>query len=197
MASTTSPDTGMFSSPRAQRRLFWLSGGVLVVGLVVFVSVVLLRGPSAIHSGFTKQPAQFAPHLTKAPPSPEVYKVARTFIETAVQRKNLDAAYPIVGSELTGGMSRKQWDKGNIAVVPYQANNTKTASFIVDWSYTTQVLLEVDLVAKPGTNQRPHLDFFLGLKKVGVKQGKGGHWVVNYWLPNWTPPVPMGPAGGN
>jgi hypothetical protein len=188
-SSTTSPDTGFLSSPRAQRRLLWVSGGVFAAGLAVFISVYVLRGSSGIHSPITNKPAQLATHLTKAPAPPEAFKIARQFIETAVQRKNLDSVYPLVGPALKGGMTREQWDKGNIAVMPYLATNTKTTTFLVDWSYKTQILMEVDLVAKPGTNTlHPHLDFYLGLKKMG---GKNGHWVVNYWLPHWMPPVPM------
>lgn len=190
MASMMSTDNhGFLSSPRAQRRLFWISGGILVIGIAAFVSVYVLKGSPGTQDKFSNQPAKFAPHLTKAPPPPVAFKIARKFVETAVQRKNLDAIYPLVGPAIKGGMSRKTWDKGNIAVMPYQASNAKTAAFQVDWSYDKQILFEVDLVAKPGSNTRPHLLFYLGLQKFN------GRWLVNYWLPHWMPPVPANPGG--
>lgn len=197
MASTSSTATGILNSPRAQRRLLWISGAVLFVGLVAFISVFVLRGTSGLHSPFHGK-AKLQPVLHKAPPPHVAFTIARKFIETAPERKNLASIYPFVAKEIKGSQTLKQWTKGNIAVDPYLAENTKTAAFVTDWSYTNQILFEVVLTAKPGT-QAPdapkHLDWFLGLKKVGAK----GHrrWAVNYWLPNWTPPHPMGPVGGN
>lgn len=184
-----STETGILSSPRAQRRLLWISGSVLVLGITAFIAVYVLKGTPGVQNKFSNQPAKFATHLTKAPAPPVAFKIARKFLETAVLRKNLDSIYPFVGPALKGGMTREQWDKGNIAVDPYPAGNTKTAAFTVDWSYKTQILLEVDLVAARGSTQRPHLLFYLGLKK------QNGHWLVNYWLPHWMPPVPMNMNG--
>ena len=179
---------GFLSSPRAQRRFLWISGGVFAVGLIVFLSVYVFRGSSGYHAPLSKQPAQHAQKMIKAKPDPAAYKVARTFMETAVQRKNLSAAYPLVGPDLKGGLTLKQWDKGNIPVVQYPAGNLKTAGFQVINSYKTQMLLIVDLVAKRGTDVRPHLPFWIGL--IRAHNDPKGRWLVNYWLPYWSPPLP-------
>jgi len=188
MESSTSPAASILNSPRAQRRFMWISGGVLVVGLTVFLAAFVFRGSPGPHSPISDKPAQKAPTLTKAPPDPAAYKVARKFIETAPLRKNLDAAYPLVNRDISGGMSKKQWDKGNIAVLPYPAGNTKTAGFEVIGSWKTKLMLVVDLVARRGTDVRPHLPFWLGLVREGGKPN--GRWLVNYWQADWTPPVP-------
>jgi hypothetical protein len=187
MESTNSPSTGILSSPRAQRRLLWLSATIFAIGLIVFL-VTYFTGSSGYHSPISNKAAKSAPKQVKAPPDPAAYKVARKFIETAPLRKNLDAAYPLVNQEISGGMTKKEWDKGNIAVLPYPAGNTKTAGFQVLWSYKTQLMLVVDLVAARGTNVRPHLPFFLGLVRAGNKPN--GRWLVNYWEADWAPPVP-------
>jgi hypothetical protein len=187
-STTTQASGGMFSSPRAQRRLIWISGGIFAVGLAVFLSLVVLRGSSAVHSPISSKPAQLAPKEVKAKPSEAAFKVARRFIETAVLRKNLDDAYSLVNADIKGGQTRAQWDKGNIAVLPYPAGNTKTADFVVDWSYTDQLMLTVDLVARQGVkNIRPHLAFWLGLTRA---HGDHGRWLVNYWQADWRPPLP-------
>ena len=124
--------------------------------------------------------------------SREEIRLARQFIQTAVERRNLDAAYTIVNPDLKGNLTRKQWDTGNIPVVAYAAENADTASFKVDYSFETAALLEVDLVAKPGQDQRPHLLFFIGLKRAGGNPT--GRWLVNYWQPHWRPPVPNAPG---
>jgi hypothetical protein len=192
MESSSSPASGGFlSSPRAQRRLMWIGGAVLGVGLIAFISGVVLRGTSGIHSPISTLPAQTHPKLIKAPPAKDALKVARQFIETAPLRKNLGQAYSLVGPSLKGTLTRKQFIKGNIPVIDYPAGNAKTAAFTVDWSYRTQMMLEVDLVAKKGSgsNIRPHLPFFLGLERKGDQPN--GRWQVTTFIPVWHPPIPM------
>jgi hypothetical protein len=191
-SSSSTADRGWLNSPRAQRRLMWISGGVFGVGLIVFLSVFVFRGSSGIHSPISNKPAQHVKPLVKAPPDPAAYKVARKFMETAVLRKNLSVAYPLVNHDIKGGLTLKQWDKGNIPVMPYPADNVKTAGFDVVNSYKTQMLLIVDLVATPGTHVRPHLPFWVGLVRAHNKPN--GRWLIDYWLPYWAPPVPI--AGG-
>jgi len=193
-ASGGSPTGGGFlNSPRAQRRLILISGVVFAAGLIAFISAYVLRGTSGIHSPISNKPAQTVQKLVKAPPSKAAFKVARQFLETAPLRKNLDQAYPLVGRPLRGNMSRKEWTKGNIPVIDYPAGNTKTAAFLVQWSYRTQMMLEVDLVARAGSgsNVRPHLAFLLGLERQGDKPN--GRWLVTTWIPDWHPPIPSEP----
>jgi hypothetical protein len=187
-SSSSSVNDGFLSSPRAQRRLLWLGGGVFGIGLIVFLSVFVLRGSPGPSSPISNKPAYTAPKQVKAPPDPTAFKTARTFIETAVLRKNLDAAYPLVNQDIKGGLTKKQWETGNIPVILYPAENTKTAAFTVLWSYKTQLMTIVDLVAKPGSGVRPHLPFYLGLVRAHNKPN--GKWLVNYFEADWHPPVP-------
>lgn len=189
-SSPSSATGGLLSSPRAQRRFLWISGAVLMIGLIVFLAAFAWRGSSGIHAKISNTPAQQAPKLVKAKPDPKAYTVARKFMETAVLRKHLSAAYNLAGPDIKGGMTLKQWDKGNISVMGYPAGNVKTAGFTVVSSYKKQMMLLVDLVARPGTDVRPHLPFWLGLVRAHNKPN--GHWLVNYWLPDWEPPVPTG-----
>ena len=191
-SSSPTADGGFLSSPRTQRRLMWISGGIFAVGLIVFLSVFVFRGSSGLHSPISNQPAQHVKEPVKAPPDKQAYKVARQFIETAVARKNLDSAYKLVGPDIKGGLTLKKWETGNIPVVSYPAGNAKTAGFEVVSSYKTQMMLIVDLVAARGTDVRPHLPFWIGLVRAHNKPN--GRWLVNYWLPDWSPPVPL--AGG-
>lgn len=184
MSSTTSSPTGFFSTPRAQRWLMWVSGAVLVVGVAVFLGIFLSRGSSKPASAGNLSTVSSAPpstkpaaHAQRVAPSGDALKVARTFLETAVLRKNLDAAYAIVGPDLKGGMSIAQWRKGNIAVVPYPALNAKTAKFQVTESHKNELFAQVALYPRKGSGVTRPLAFNLGVQRIG------GKWVVNYWLP--------------
>lgn len=184
---STPSETGFFSSPRNQRRLMWASGAVLLVGLIVFLTTVVFHGSSGIKSPISTVRAQSAPKQIRAKADPKAFEVGRKFIETAVQRKNLDAAYTLVNDEIKGGQTRKQWDTGNIAVIKYPSGNAETAAFTVVWSYRTQMMTIVDLVAKKGSHLRPHIPFWLGFVRAHDKPN--GHWLVNYFQADWTPPV--------
>lgn len=190
MASPSGILTGFLNSPRKQRRFFIVSVAVLLIGAGAFLATVVFKGtPNAFTDTLSNKPAQLYHPDKTVKLAPEEIRLARQFIRTAVERRNLDAAYTIVHPDLKGALTRKQWDTGNIPVVTYPARNAETAAFTVDYSYKTAALLEVDLVAKRGQDQRPHLLFFIGLKREGGKPN--GRWLVNYWQPHWKPPVPQ------
>lgn len=191
MATSNGILGGLLDSPRKQRRFFILSASVLAVGIVAFVSLVLLRGTSnAFTDTISNKPAQLNHPDKKAPVSKDEIAIARQFIRTAVARKNLDSAYAIVHPDIKGTLTRKQWDTGNIPVVSFPARNTETAAFTTVYSYETSALLEVDLTATSAAlTTRPHLRFYVGLKRQGDKPT--GHWLVSYWQPHWRPPMPQ------
>ena len=194
MAGNTGILGNLLNSPRRQRQFFILSAVVLVAGIAAFLAMVVFRGTSnAFTDTFSNQPATLNHPEKKVAVSKGQIALARKFIQTAVMRQNLSAAYDMVNADLKGRMTRKQWTTGDIPVIYYEAENVKTAAFQVDYSYETSALLEVDLVAKPHTETRPHLLFFIGLKRAGGK--KDGRWLVDYWQPHWRPPVPSGRLG--
>jgi hypothetical protein len=159
----------------------WISGLVLVVGVAVFLAVFLSRGSSpavtsdisTISSKPTDTTQSTGP---KVPAAPAALQVARTFLETAVPRKNLESAYDIVGPALKGGFSRAQWNTGNIPVTFFDALNLKTAPFVIKWSHPNELMLEVGLKGKPGSVVKS-LGFLLGVDRIG------GKWLVNYFIP--------------
>lgn len=194
MSSTTSTPTGFLSSPRNQRLLMWISGAVLVIGVAVFLGVFFSRGTSQPASaGNLSTVSSAGPSSTKTAtknptvaPSATALKAARTFLETAVLRKNLDVAYPLVGPDLKGGMSLATWRKGNIPVVGYPATNAKTAKFLVKGSNKNELRLEVALTPRKGSGVRP-LAFKLNVDRIG------GKWLVNYWIADYSLPVRANP----
>jgi hypothetical protein len=183
----------LWGTPRRQRRFFVASGALLLAGIVAILATVVFRGTgNAFPDKFSNQAAQVSRPDKLAPMTKGELDLARLFIRTAVARQNLDAAYSFVHPDLRGGLTRSQWDKGNIPVLYYQASNAKTVSFKIDYSYQTQALLEANLHARPGTEDRPSLLFFIGLKREGGTPT--GRWLVNYFEPNWRPPIPMAPG---
>lgn len=193
MANSTGILGGMLNSPRKQRRFLIISGAVLAAGVIAFISTVLLRGtPNAFTDTISSKPATMYHPDKVAPVTKDQIALMRTFIKTAVARKNLKYAYTIVDRDLKGDMTLKQWLSGNIPVVQYEAANVDTAAFIPVYHYRTQALFNVDLIPVGHTQQRPELLFFIGMKRAGGS--KTGKWLIDYWQPRWRPPVPMAPG---
>src|SRR5262249_56931876 len=113
----------------------WLAGLVLVAGIIVAI-VHFVPGKSAPPAAVSKTPP------AKAPAQPKTVKLsksatgtARKFVQTAVGREDLAAAWKIAGPDIRGGLTHKQWMTGNIPVVPYPIKTLATARFKIDFSY--------------------------------------------------------------
>jgi hypothetical protein len=171
---------------RQRRRLVWVLAGAAVCGGLGLV-LVLAPDKDAPKQRLSNQPAQVEAPLVKVPLADEARRVAVRFIQTAVARENLDEAWTLVGPNLRGGLSRKEWVTGANPVVPYPIDQLDVAPYKVDESYTTSALLEVALLPRKGAGVRAQV-FFLGLRKVGT--GKNARWVVDNWVPRAAAVVP-------
>jgi hypothetical protein len=192
------------SSARFNRYLMWFSGLVLAAG-VAFLLIKLVPGndntQKAPDPGFVaKLPAKSVP-LTNAKGAavksyeeldPDVRATIRTFLATAVARRNLDKSWAVVAPSMKQGYTFQEWShggpgKGGLPVIPYPIENVDTTQYYLDYASTKEILLEVGVSAPAAKKMRP-VAFQLGL----VQRGKGAdsRWLVNYWMPRWTPPIP-------
>ena len=181
------------NSPRAQRRFFFSSLGVLAAGIVALIVFVILPNKPTTNAPISNVPAQLAKPDPKRPVDPESIKVAREFLLTAVIRKDLNTAYNIVHPNIKGRLTRKEWDTGNIPVIPCDAENAKTTAFIPQFSYQREVEFEIALIPGPHSvycGKRP-VRFYIALQRAQDKPT--GRWLVSYWEPHWRPPV-LAPA---
>ena len=167
----------------------WIGGSVLAVGIVVVVATFVWTSPKvkppAPGNGVVQKPV--TEKTVKFDPAAK--KVGERFIETAVERKNLDKSWALVAPTLKSGFTLKRWMTGTIPVVPYPADTSHGAPVKVEYSYKDSVLLLILLKPKPGDPTKPQL-FHLGLHAFG--SGKARHWLVDYWAPFGAPHVPNG-----
>ena len=180
--------------PGWQKALPWILA-VLVVGGLIAAGIIWSNTGTSTATPLTNRPADDrsqVPPTVKLPPG--ATQVARTFIKTAVARKNLGAAYNLVTEQIRQGQSLKSWKTGNIAVVPYPVDAVKYAPMKIDFSYPKEAQIEVALLPKAGSKTKGQL-FLMDLVK------RDGKWLVNSWVPRSSPPVPNGSAnngaGGN
>jgi hypothetical protein len=188
------------SSARFNRYLMWFSGLVLAAG-VAFLLIKLVPGDDKTRTGADKGfvpqlPAKSLP-LTNAKGvqiksyeelDPEVRTTIRTFLATAVARKHLDQSWAVIAPSMKQGYTFKRWSHAKaLPIVPYPIENVDSTQYFLDYASTKEILLEVGVSAPADKKMRP-VAFQLGL----VPRGKGTdrRWLVNYWMPRWTPPIP-------
>jgi hypothetical protein len=119
----------------------------------------------------------------------QIRSAISTFIGTAVARQHVEDSWSVVSPAMRSGYTFEQWKQATaLPVVPYPGVDTKHVQYYLDYATNKEILLEVGLAGKPGVTTRP-VTFQLGL----VPSGNGSHarWLVNYWMPRWTPPVPQ------
>jgi hypothetical protein len=173
------------------RALVWLSAAVFVGGLVVFLAT--RTGSDAEEPSTAAKPAaqQQGPKQKPATLDSAAREVAGKFILTAVARTDLAASYELVHPDLREGFTLAQWKTGEIPIVPYEVESIEQARFRVEEAYPNQLLLEVALIPKEGSTTRAAV-FQLGL--TDTAKGASRHWLVDYWMPRWSPPIPAAPG---
>jgi hypothetical protein len=108
---------------------------------------------------------------------------ARTFIHTAVLRKNLDLAWRDSTAKVHAGLTHAQWMSGAIPVFPFQRDAYGGTRYKVEWSRSKNVMLLVLISPdKPGVKSG---EFFIQMVP------RGSRWLVDYFGPRGTnPPLP-------
>jgi hypothetical protein len=102
-------------------------------------------------------------------------RVLAAFARTAVARKDVYKSWDLAAPSLRSGISRKDWDSGQLPVPPYPAINGKWT--LLEYSYRKTLGLLVVLFPRPGSGyQRMTAD-------TELVQDRQGRWLVDYWMP--------------
>ena len=112
----------------------------------------------------------------------QVHKVLRRFIATAVVRHNVAKAWDVAGPSLKSGLTRREWDNGDLPVIPYPALDKGWGNWsFVQYSYAEgqkhTVGVEVFLFPKPNSG------WSAMTADVEVVRRPNGPWLVDYWMP--------------
>ncbi len=186
-----------------QRAIVWLSVLLLVAGIVVYVGT---RAGDDQDLGADARPPENAPAAVPADPfAPEtqpsaedVPRAARVaageFILAAAGREDLEKAWQLTHPDLKAqcACSKKEWMTGNIPVQYYPVGNLDVASFAVQEATPNYVVLHVALLPEEKSKVKPQ-SFYIGVRPVG--QGAKKKWLVDYWAPYASIPVPAEVGG--
>jgi hypothetical protein len=188
------------SSARFNRLIFWAGLVVLAVGAGALVikfaggsdrtSANPDKGfkPVLVKKGQPLKNAQGVIVKTYGQLDTPVRSAIRTFIATAVARRHLEKSWDVIAPELKKGYTFNTWKQATaLPVVPYPHVDVPGLQYYLDYASTNEILVEVGVSAPEKFHERP-TTFQVGLVPVG--KGDNKRWLVNYWMPRWTPPLP-------
>jgi len=100
------------------------------------------------------------------------------FVNNAVKREKVDAAWNLVTPEMRAGVSRTSWDQGNLPVYPYPAGGTTFHSWTVDSATANEV--DFELMIPSRESKKDSIQFNGTMKKLN------GRWLVDSFNPSAT-----------
>ena len=100
------------------------------------------------------------------------------FVNHAVKRHDVDAAWNLVTPDLRTGISRSAWDAGNVPVIPFRAGGKTFHQWTVDSATPTQV--DFELIVPAAKTKDSSIQFFGTMQKIH------GRWLVDAFNPSAT-----------
>ena len=160
-----------------------LAALLVVAGIVAYFQSRAGEGTAPVASPIQQEQTTSAPVVKPGGTlEPAARSVAIEFIRTTLGREDLARAWNLATPELRSGVTKKQWLRGELPIPPFPVKGLETTGFQVLGTAPGEVLLEVLLVPKPGSEYVP-TRYELTL----VRKGSKGPWKVSYFLP-YAPP---------
>jgi hypothetical protein len=154
--------------------------------IAVAIAVIVFLVVRFTGQGVEALPPQAPPPTVNADPkalTPEARAVAKTFVTTAVARKDVGSSWALLdpGYDGKSEYTKTTWAKGDIPVVPagypFRADGVKLSVKAV---YPGSLLLTV--LVLPSNSARAKT-FDLSLKRHG--SGARARWLVDYWMTDY------------
>ncbi len=93
-----------------------------------------------------------------------------------MSKHDLAGTWEIAGPDLRQGITRDDWLKGQIPIVPFAASKRGQGKWsVVNYSYANKVGLELLMFPERRSGQ-------LATVETDVVRGQDGRWRVNYWM---------------
>jgi hypothetical protein len=196
---------GLLASPRRRRRLAWAA--VLAIVAAAGVAAVLALERSVGGNELVVTPA---PPQAEAPEEPPEKPIVVTplvrrqvdatvdeFVRTAVVRRNLQSAWRLASPVMREGVTRGQWNRGDLPVVPYPAKALRAASWRLTFVDGQRIGIDVTVFPKVRSGAL-RIVYSAQLSPAG--KGRQRRWLVDSWYPNVTlgaePPPSAKKKGG-
>ena len=114
-------------------------------------------------------------------PNRDVASAQRTlskFVVSAVYREHVERSYDLVAPSVRGGLTRKEWQTGDIPVPPFPPRAVALARSKLVYSQRNLARFDVLLYTKPSAKLLPLL-YSIEL----VRRGRSAPWLIDYAMP--------------
>ena len=184
----------LLASYRWRRRIgwtaVWLSGIAAVVLLIVFLPKSNHQKHPGVRPG---KPTDFSVVQPEVPVTARqrraVNETLASFIRTGVARADPAASWKLVTRSMRSGISRSEWNRGELPVTPYPAQLPKRLGWNVITSYKGDLTLDLVLQPRKGVKRGP-IAF-----AVELKRARDGRWLIDSMAPEQVfGPVEAAPA---
>jgi hypothetical protein len=172
------------SSPRRRRRLGWTLAIVLPLAAVVFTGLRWSdTGRKVVDTPIrtdTTEAAAARPSIAVTPAvRREVDRTVQTFVHTAVIRRDLDAAWPLASPVMRQGVTRRDWERGDIPVQPFPAKALAGAGWRLRYRFERTLGIDVMVQPKEGSGA-PVAVYAAELSAPG--SGSARRFLVDSWV---------------
>jgi hypothetical protein len=166
-------------SPRARRRAWWAAGLLAFAGAFVVLQVALPHGGAFPDTSRPGRPQIV--HTPRAVPlTPErrraINAVLDAFVPAAVERDDPQRARSLVTPAFRAGISRADWARGKLPVIPYDARGERFHGWTLDYSLQREV--SVDVMLQPAATEKLGAIAF-----TAVFKRERGRWLVDAFIP--------------
>jgi len=176
------------ASRRLNRWPLWIGSAVLVAGVVALLITFVGNTANEPSKNPTGPAVKFTPPQKQIPFPNEAWTVAKEFFATAVARTDMTRSWQLSDPTMRGGLTFKQWKTGTITVPFYPVGHAVKINWKnTNYAYPREAMVNVVLVAKAGSSQKP-LTAQIVLRKFG--NGANARWLVDHFQPLGGPPVP-------
>jgi hypothetical protein len=173
--------SGRLASPRFRRRVIWTTVLLTVPAALVVAGIRIGNTGKSDEAPLVDKPAWVyrVPKVHRLTPAERavVFDTMTTFVRTAVARKHLDDAWPMLGPALRAGMTRKEWDSGFNTVVPYRAVGITAVDTL--YSYDGDVAFDISLLGAKSEDAIAKT-FTIELTRDPKRPTR---WLVASWVP--------------
>jgi len=171
----------VFASPRTKRRLLWAgSAAVVTVGVAATIALLPSRASEPTDGAKSSAPAQVISTPKSVPLTAVrrrmITKILDEFVPAAVERREPEKAYRLVTPSFHAGVTRAEWNRGNLPILPFDARDDRHVGWILRYSFPREI--SVDVLLQPSRREKLGAQAF-----TVVFKPRAGRWLISEFVP--------------
>jgi hypothetical protein len=171
----------VFGSPRLRRRLLWATCAA-ALGAAVAAAIAFLPSPEPEPTAAKRSaPAQVIRTPKEVPLTPAertmVTRLLDEFVPAAVERRDLASAYRMVTPSFRAGVTRAEWNRGDIPIHPFDARDDRHYGWVLRQAFPREI--SVDVLLQPSRREKLGALAFTAV----FKRTSSGSWLIDEFIP--------------